>query len=124
MSSTADAICCSASLRVDVLPNLPPRERPRVESLLADIEARQIFEQKTINLLEGVIETVSQRILDGTEEVEGFVADECHVDGGAMVSKRLRSETADDLARALPLLLGLRDSVYSVHDAMHASRLP
>ncbi|GAW37387.1 hypothetical protein RA2_04470 [Roseovarius sp. A-2] len=111
---------CVTGLRVDVLPNLAPRERPRVESLLADIEARQIFEQKTINLLEGVIETISQRILDGTDEVEGFVADECHVDGGAVDSKRLRTEVANDLARALPLLLGLRDNVYAAHDAMHA----
>jgi hypothetical protein len=111
---------CVTGLRVDVLPNLPPRERPRVERLLADIEARQIFEQKTTNLLEGVIETISQRILDGTDEVAVFVADECHVDGGAVDSKRLRTDAANDLARALPLLLGLRDSVYAVHDAMHA----
>ncbi|PQO21986.1 hypothetical protein C2I36_15385 [Rhodobacteraceae bacterium WD3A24] len=111
---------CATGLRVDVLPNLPPSERPRAQALLADIEARRIFERKTLNLLEGVIDTISRRVLDGTEEIEGFHADDCHADGGAMVTQRLRTETADDLARALPLLLALRDSIHAVHDAMHA----
>lgn len=114
---------CADALRHDVIPNLQkPRDRRGAERLISAIERQRIFDQDTRNELEGLIETVSRRILDGTTTTEQFVADDCHIDGGGGYMHRQQTEEADALARALPFLLALNDYIHDVFDLMHAIR--
>jgi hypothetical protein len=112
----------TTGLRVDIIPNLPPRERLRCENLIAAIDRRQIFQRNFPDALDVVIETVSKRILEGTTTFEQFFPDEYHVNGGGIIRSQERTEQADGLARALPFLLELQELVLAVHDLMHAER--
>lgn len=91
---------CVTALNVDIIPNLQPRERSGPKRLISAIESRRIFEQDTLTELDVLIEKVSHRILDGSENVEQFVADECHIDGGGTITHLHRTSDADALARA------------------------
>lgn len=113
---------CVTALNVDIIPNLQPRERSGPKRLISAIESRRIFEQDTLTELDVLIEKVSHRILDGSENVEQFVADECHIDGGGTITHLHRTSDADALARALPLLIEFNETLLDVHDLMHAIR--
>lgn len=119
----ATARTCARTLRQTIILSLPSRDRLSAQALCAEIDAQTIFEQKTVNLLDGVIETVSTRIDEGTKEATGFVADEHHIDGGALVTYRDRTPDAEILAGALPDLCTLRDSIHAVQDLIRARRV-
>ena len=86
------------------------------------IGRQRIFNEATLNQLEGLIDIVSRRILDGTTTAEQFVADECHVDGGGTHTHQERTAEAEALSRALPCLIDLREHLHAVFDLMHAIR--
>lgn len=112
----------ATAIRQDVIPNVDPRERPRCEHLLSVIENRRIFRPDFPDEVEVVISTVSRRIMEGTRQVEQFIADECHIEGGVLHCCEERTEQADELARALPFLLELRELVLSIQDLLAAEK--
>lgn len=113
---------CVTALNVDIIPNLHPRERTGPKRLISAIENRRIFEQDTLTELDVLIEKVSRRILHGSEQIEQFVADECHTDGGGTVTHHHQTFEAEALARALPFLIELKEALLDVQDLMHAIR--
>lgn len=113
---------CVTALRQDIIPNLQPRERRGAEHMILSIRQRRIFDQETLNELDALIDIVSRRILDGTTTSEQFVADDCHIDGGNVLKHRQRTDEADELSRALPVLLELQNCLHDVFDLMHAAR--
>ncbi len=113
---------CAVALRQDVIPYLRPQERPRAERLISVIERQRIFDQGALNEIDGLADLISRRILNGTTTAEQFVADECDIEGGRVLTHEHRTEEADAFARALPLLLELTDCLQDVFDLMHASR--
>lgn len=113
---------CVTALNTDIIPNLQPRERSGPKRLIAAIEHRRIFDKETLSELDVLIEKVFRLILDGSTNVEQFVADECHTDGGGTITQLHRAPEAEALARALPFLLEFNQALLDVHDLMHAIR--
>lgn len=82
---------CATALREDVVPNLKPRERRGAERLISAIDRRHIFDE------EPVIEKVSRLIASGATQTEHFIADECHIEGGATLTQTQHSAEAHEL---------------------------
>lgn len=113
---------CVTALNVDVIPNLQPRERSGPKRLLTAIDRRRIFEYDTLTELELLIDQVSRLVSRGSTQVEQFVADDCHIDGGGILKHWQRTPDAEALARALPLLLEFNEALLDVLDMAHALR--
>ncbi|SFO34350.1 hypothetical protein SAMN04487859_12915 [Roseovarius lutimaris] len=113
---------CATALRADVIHHLKPDQRRGAERLLQEISARRIFDEGLLDEINLLIDRMSRLIVDGTTKVEIYQADECHNDGGGNWHETRRNEQAEDLSRALSVLLGLQEALYGVQDLMQAER--
>lgn len=118
----AQSRLCATALRLDVLPHLKPLDRVAPERLIDAIERRRIFTQDILVEIDALIDRLSRRIEEGTTRVERFDADECNVSAPASWTEARRTRAADELGRAVIVLLQFHETLLAVHDLMHAER--
>lgn len=118
----ADARVSATALRADVIPNLARRDRTGPERLLRAIEGRRVLDDDTLVELDVLIDKLSRLIADGTTEVECADGHEFCFSGNPSWTDTHRSREAEDMARALSVLLAFQASLQVVHDLMQAQR--
>lgn len=113
---------CATALHADVFPNLKPQDRHGAKRLLARIENRQIFDKESVVELDVLINKLSREIAKGTDVVEVVDNDPCNFSSDAAWKESHRTREAEDMSRALTVLLELQETVHAVHDLMHAEQ--
>ncbi|ETW10663.1 hypothetical protein ATO8_21031 [Roseivivax marinus] len=120
-SAFAKSRIAATAIREDVLHNLKPLKRTGPERLLHQIERRRIFDTEVLNEIDVLADLITRLIQEGTTVIECFDNDECNVSPGIWTERR-RTRAADELGRALIVLYDLQETLYAVHDLMHAER--
>ncbi|MGK7654966.1 hypothetical protein ACSQ76_22015 [Roseovarius sp. B08] len=118
----ADARICATALREDVVPNLARMERKAPERLIKAIETGQIFDDETLVELDVLINKLSRRIADGTTQVERVDDHPYCFSEDPSWTETHRTCVAEDMSRALTVLLSFHASLQAVHDLMNAQR--
>lgn len=122
-SALAASRDCATALREDVIPNLTGQERLGPQRLIRAIDHRMIFSKETLVEIDVLIEKLSTKVLAGTTTVQRFDADESNVSAPACWQETKRTREAEDLGRALVVLLDLQHMVHAVNDLMDAERI-
>ncbi|ETX12720.1 hypothetical protein OCH239_17505 [Roseivivax halodurans JCM 10272] len=120
-SAFAKSRIAATAIREDVLHNLKPLKRTGSERLLHQIERRRIFDTEMLDEIDVLADLVTRLIQEGTTVIECIDNDECNVSPGVWTERR-RTRAADELGRALIVLYDLQETLYAVHDLMHAER--
>ncbi|WP_375263526.1 hypothetical protein [Palleronia sp.] len=106
----------------NVIPYLPAIHRVFAKDVRNLTVAERLFEAKTLPQFDGLIELMEDAIVKGTTEETVFDNSPEHVSEGGWTHRR-HNDTAEELGRALIVILELRDTLLAVQDLRATQRI-
>lgn len=102
--------------------HLKPLERSGPERLLSAIERRAIFDTGAQIEIDVLLDRIDRLIEVGITTVDRYDAVACTVTAPAVWTERRRTRQAEDVGRALVVLVDFHATILAVHDLIHAER--
>lgn len=122
-SAFAKSRTSATAIREDVLHHLKPQHRSGPQRLLRAIDQRKIHTETVMREVEWLIDTITRQVQDGTTHIERYDSDESCISDHPVWTEKRRTEGADDLCRAIPVLLDFHETLMAVQDLLHAEKV-